>query len=124
MAVQTRSLQQVQELSSLPAQEGEEQTEAGDTSGEVGTGSEDRFKLVDPKAYRRGDSVPAGELAESLGGDDVGTTPIIPGQAPQNSFNIDVRFTGTFTASQQAAFTAAAARWEEIIVGDVQILSV
>ena len=54
-----------------------------------------------------------------LGGDDVGTTPIIPGQAPQNSFNIDVRFTGTFTASQQAAFTAAAARWEEIIVGDV-----
>lgn len=54
-----------------------------------------------------------------LGGDDVGTAPIIPGQTPQNSFNIDVRFTGTFTASQQAAFTAAAARWEEIIVGDV-----
>ena len=54
-----------------------------------------------------------------LGGDDVGTSPIIPGQTPQNSFNIDVRFTGTFTASQQAAFTAAAARWEEIIVGDV-----
>ena len=54
-----------------------------------------------------------------LGGDDVGTTPIIPGQSPQNSFNIDVRFTGTFTASQQAAFTAAAARWEEVIVGDV-----
>ncbi|MFT4556959.1 MAG: hypothetical protein ACI92S_002315, partial [Planctomycetaceae bacterium] len=54
-----------------------------------------------------------------LGGDDVGTSPIIPGQTPQNSFNIDVRFTGTFTASQQAAFTAAAARWEQIIVGDV-----
>jgi Ca2+-binding RTX toxin-like protein len=54
-----------------------------------------------------------------LGGDDVGTAPIIPGQTPQNSFNIDVRFTGTFTASQQALFTAAAARWEQIIVGDV-----
>jgi Ca2+-binding RTX toxin-like protein len=54
-----------------------------------------------------------------LGGDDVGTSPIIPGQTPQNSFNIDIRFTGQFTASQQAAFTAAAARWEQIIVGDV-----
>ena len=54
-----------------------------------------------------------------LGGDDIGTTPIIPGQTPQSSFNIDVRFTGTFTASQQAAFTAAADRWEQIIVGDI-----
>ncbi|MGZ0168794.1 MAG: leishmanolysin-related zinc metalloendopeptidase, partial [Planctomycetales bacterium] len=54
-----------------------------------------------------------------LGGDDVGTSPIVPGQTPQNSFNIDIRFTGQFTPSQQAAFTAAAARWEQIIVGDV-----
>ncbi|NQV23259.1 MAG: pre-peptidase C-terminal domain-containing protein [Rhodopirellula sp.] len=54
-----------------------------------------------------------------LGGDDVGTTPIIPGQTPQNRFNIDIRFTGQFTPSQQAVFNAAAARWEEIIVGDV-----
>ena len=54
-----------------------------------------------------------------LGGDDVGTAPIIPGQTPQNSFNIDVRFTGLFTPSQQAAFNAAATRWEQIIVGDV-----
>jgi Ca2+-binding RTX toxin-like protein len=54
-----------------------------------------------------------------LGGDDVGTSPINPGQTPQNSFNIDIRFTGQFTATQQAAFTAAAARWEQIIVGDV-----
>ena len=54
-----------------------------------------------------------------LGGDDVGSSPIIPGQTPQNSFNIDIRFTGQFTPTQQAAFTAAAARWEQIIVGDV-----
>ena len=54
-----------------------------------------------------------------LGGDDAGTSPIIPGQTPQNTFNIDVRFTGQFSPSQQAAFTAAAARWEQIIVGDV-----
>lgn len=54
-----------------------------------------------------------------LGGDDVGTTPIIPGQNPQNTFDIDVRFTGQFSPTQQAAFNAAAERWEEIIVGDV-----
>jgi Ca2+-binding RTX toxin-like protein len=54
-----------------------------------------------------------------LGGDDVGTAPIIPGQTPQNTFNIDLRFTGNFSASQQAAFNAAATRWEQIIVGDV-----
>ncbi len=54
-----------------------------------------------------------------LGGDDVGTAPIIPGQTPQNTFDIDLRFTGNFSASQQAAFNAAAARWEQIIVGDV-----
>jgi Ca2+-binding RTX toxin-like protein len=54
-----------------------------------------------------------------LGGDDVGSSPIIPGQTPQNTFNIDVRFTGQFTPTQQAAFNAAAERWERIIVGDV-----
>lgn len=54
-----------------------------------------------------------------LGGDDVGSAPIIPGQTPQTTFNIDVRFTGLFTPSQQAAFNSAAARWEQIIIGDV-----
>jgi subtilisin-like proprotein convertase family protein len=34
-------------------------------------------------------------------------------------FQIDVVFAGGLTVAQQAAFTAAAARWEEIIIGDI-----
>ncbi|MBI1312118.1 hypothetical protein GC176_12565 [bacterium] len=55
----------------------------------------------------------------SLGGDDIGTAPISPGQTPADTFNIDLRFSGTFTASQQATFQAAANRWEEVIIGDI-----
>ncbi len=55
----------------------------------------------------------------SLGGDDIGTAPISPGQTPADTFNIDLRFSGVFTSNQQAIFEAAADRWEEIIIGDI-----
>lgn len=39
---------------------------------------------------------------------------------PPSAFNIEVRFTGpTPTQTQQSAFTAAAARWQQIILGDL-----
>ena len=55
----------------------------------------------------------------SLGGDDVGTAPITPGQTPVDTFNIDLRFSGAFTSNQQSIFEAAADRWEEVIIGDI-----
>ena len=55
----------------------------------------------------------------SLGGDDIGTAPISPGQTPADTFNIDLRFSGAFTSNQQAIFEAAADRWEEVIIGDI-----
>jgi subtilisin-like proprotein convertase family protein len=36
-----------------------------------------------------------------------------------SGFNIDVRFQGGLTASQQRVFTGAAERWSEVIVGDL-----
>ena len=36
------------------------------------------------------------------------------------NFDIVIRFDGDLTADQQAAFTAAEQRWEQIIVGDVR----
>ena len=38
---------------------------------------------------------------------------------PESSFNIDVRFTGGLSASQQAIFTEAAQRWSEAIIADL-----
>lgn len=55
----------------------------------------------------------------SLGGDDIGTAPITPGQTPGDRFDIELRFSGSFTATQTAAFEAAADRWEEVIIGDI-----
>jgi Ca2+-binding RTX toxin-like protein len=55
----------------------------------------------------------------ALGGDDPGTATINPGQNPADVFDIDVRFSGTFTQSQQDTILAAAQRWEQIIIGDV-----
>jgi len=40
------------------------------------------------------------------------------------SYHIDVRFLSTMSASQQATFTNAANRWEELIFGDVPDLAV
>src|SRR4051812_42969465 len=42
------------------------------------------------------------------------------GTSEQAGFQIDVEFNGGLTASQQAVFTAAAARWERIITGDIE----
>ncbi len=36
-----------------------------------------------------------------------------------SNFNIDLRFLGSGTAGQQAAFAAAKARWEQVIIGDI-----
>lgn len=38
---------------------------------------------------------------------------------PQSKFNIDVRFIGGLTPSQQTVFEQAAAKWSEIITGDL-----
>lgn len=43
---------------------------------------------------------------------------IVPG------FNITLRFLTTLTASQQAAFTNAAARWGEVIIGDLPDMNI
>jgi leishmanolysin len=40
------------------------------------------------------------------------------------SYHIDVRFITTMTPTQQAAFTAAAAKWESVIFGDVPDIQV
>ncbi|MHC4876750.1 MAG: leishmanolysin-related zinc metalloendopeptidase [Planctomycetota bacterium] len=55
----------------------------------------------------------------SLGGDDIGTAPVSPGDTPADTFDIELRFSGVFTANQQAIFEAAADRWEEVIIGDI-----
>jgi hypothetical protein len=44
---------------------------------------------------------------------------VAPPPPPVSLFNIDVVFGGGLTPSQQAVFANAAARWQEIIVGDV-----
>jgi hypothetical protein len=41
------------------------------------------------------------------------------GGATTSNFNIDLRFLGGGTPSQQAAFTAAAVRWQQVIIGDI-----
>ncbi|MBK7922283.1 MAG: hypothetical protein IPJ95_01455 [Gemmatimonadetes bacterium] len=41
------------------------------------------------------------------------------GAAVVSNFTIDLRFLGSGTANQQAAFTAAKARWEQVITGDL-----
>jgi Ca2+-binding RTX toxin-like protein len=84
----------------------------------LGSGTQNNFDVFTRQGiFLRSVSLPYS--VSGLGGDDIGTTPIIPGQTPQSTFNIDVRFTGLFTPSQQAAFQTAAERWEDIIVGDV-----
>jgi Ca2+-binding RTX toxin-like protein len=55
----------------------------------------------------------------SLGGDDIGTAPISPGQTPADTFDIELRFSGSFTANQRAIIQAAADRWEDVIIGDI-----
>ncbi len=55
----------------------------------------------------------------ALGADDIGTTAVPPGGGTVSSFDIDLTFDASITASQQAAFRAAADRWERIIVGDI-----
>lgn len=55
----------------------------------------------------------------AFGGDDIGTSTVPVGSTPAEVFNIDVRFAGLFTPTQQDLINAAARRWEEIIVGDV-----
>ncbi len=42
-----------------------------------------------------------------------------PEPAPESDFNIEIRFMGGLTASQRSVFNFAAARWSEIIVGDL-----
>lgn len=38
---------------------------------------------------------------------------------PRSNFNIEVRFLGGLTSSQRSVFTLAAARWSEVILGDL-----
>ncbi len=46
------------------------------------------------------------------------------GGATASNFNIDLRFLGSGSPSQQAAFTAAATRWEQAIIGDISSVSI
>ena len=46
------------------------------------------------------------------------------GPPPVSQFDIVVNFTGGLTPSQQAVFTAAEQRWEELIVGDVPDINI
>ena len=43
---------------------------------------------------------------------------------PQSAFSIEVRFLGGLTAGQRSVFDPAAARWSEIIIGDLPSFSV
>ena len=84
----------------------------------LGSGQQNSFDVFSRQGiFLRSVTLPYN--VSGLGGDDVGSAPINPGQTPQNTFNIEVRFVGQFSPTQQAAFNAAAERWEQIIVGDI-----
>jgi len=84
----------------------------------LGSGTQASYDVFSRQGLFLG-NVPLPYNVSALGGDDIGTLPIIPGQTPQNTFNIELRFSGLFTQQQQDLFQAAADRWEEIIVGDI-----
>lgn len=46
------------------------------------------------------------------------------GGAVVSNYNIDLRFLGTGTPGEEAAFTAAKTRWEQVITGDVPAISI
>jgi subtilisin-like proprotein convertase family protein len=96
--------------------------------------------IEDARAPFRGVFRPEGSLADFDGSDPSGTWTLeIRDEAfadggrlrlwaieiesaipePQSNYNIDVNFLGGLTDRQQQIFSAAAARWAEIIVGDV-----
>jgi Ca2+-binding RTX toxin-like protein len=55
----------------------------------------------------------------AFGGDDLNAATVMPGNLPQSRFDIDLRFTGSFSQSQQDLFRVAADRWEEVILADI-----
>lgn len=65
-----------------------------------------------------------GELTQTVQAVVAGLPPVTftatAGPPPVSEFDIEVRFVTTPTPTQQAAFTNAAARWEQIILGDLE----
>ncbi|WP_018467545.1 PKD domain-containing protein [Calidithermus timidus] len=55
------------------------------------------------------------QLEDGRGGSDSRTTSITATTPPSDPYNITLRFTGTLTTGQQAAFDAAAAKWGQVI---------
>lgn len=55
----------------------------------------------------------------AFGGDDLNGALVTPNTLPSSGYDIELRFSGSFTQDQEDLFRAAADRWEEIIIGDV-----
>ncbi len=76
--------------------------------------------LVAPQAWRLGMTPGTQSLSAAVEGLPPASVAGMATSPPAGEFRIDVRFIGTApTPSQQAAFDLAAARWSELILGDL-----
>lgn len=55
----------------------------------------------------------------AIGADDIGTSSTPAGGGTVSTFDIDLVFDSSVSASQRATFRAAADRWEQVIAGDI-----
>ncbi len=79
--------------------------------------------LASPTSWTMGPGVGANTLTATSASALAGSPVTFTASAVTSSFNIDVRFLTSATASQMAAFANAAQRWQTAIIGDIPAFS-